>query len=107
MSFSFSKKKLTFEQMKENGDSLELVCNKFNRLMLKNSEYVMPKAQHNTVEDFSNGQIGMIMVSCASYKRVTTLVGDKFEVGDNNVPECGDDGYSDGRQRLGFVQYYT
>ncbi len=54
----------------------------FNAYRDMASKGIMPKAQHNTaVEDFSNGQIGMIMASCASYKKITGLVGDKFEVG--------------------------
>lgn len=42
----------------------------------------MPQNQHKTAqEDFSNGKIGMFMSSCASYKKITGLVGDKFELG--------------------------
>ena len=43
---------------------------------------VMPKAQHKTAqEDFTNGEVGMLMASVASYKKITELVGNKFELG--------------------------
>lgn len=48
----------------------------------------MPANQHKTAqEDFTNGRLGMLMASCASYAKVQKLSDGKFEVGVVQFPQ--------------------
>ena len=55
---------------------------------MANVDESMPRNQHATAqEDFCNGNIGMLMTSCASYAKVEKLVDGKFEIGLAMFPE--------------------
>ena len=55
---------------------------------MANVDESMPRNQHATAqEDFCNGNIGMLMTSCASYAQVEKLVDGKFEIGLAMFPE--------------------
>ena len=69
-----------------NTEAVKNICQKIQQLAV--TDQTMPANQHATAqEDFCNGNIGMLMTSCASYATIQNLVGDKFEVGIAMFPE--------------------
>lgn len=65
----------------------------------------MPANQHATAqEDFANGKVMLFMSSCASYAKIDTLVGDKFEVGVAAFPSIVTMDIPMGGNGLGFFR---
>lgn len=70
------------------GMSVPEVENVFKKLgQMSTADKSMPANQHATAkEDFCNGNVGMLMSSCASYAGIQKLVDNKFELGVARFP---------------------
>lgn len=67
-------------------DEVKNIFEKIQQMSI--TDQSMPQNQHATAqEDFCNGNIGMLMTSCASYAKIQELTDGKFEIGIAQFPE--------------------